>query len=94
MNLLLGYIFIMLGRKHNRFQTQRFPMFVAIDEQSSDIAMGVDKALEAKQESAENKMTDEQIEANAHRVFLHERVQHRVRNRIADFIRMPLCYRF
>ena len=39
-------------------------VFVAIDEQSSDIAMGVDKALEAKQESAENKMTDEQIEAN------------------------------
>ncbi len=38
-------------------------VFVAIDEQSSDIAMGVDKALEAKQESAENKMTDEQIEA-------------------------------
>ncbi|NLG03206.1 MAG: methionine adenosyltransferase [Clostridia bacterium] len=31
----------------------------AIDEQSSDIAMGVDKALEAK----ENKMTDEEIEA-------------------------------
>ncbi len=39
-------------------------VFVAIDEQSSDIAMGVDKALEAKQESAENKMPDEQIEAN------------------------------
>lgn len=38
-------------------------VFVAIDEQSSDIAMGVDKAFEAKQESAENKMTDEQIEA-------------------------------
>lgn len=34
-------------------------VFVAIDEQSSDIAMGVDKALEAK----ENKMTDEEIEA-------------------------------
>ena len=32
---------------------------VAIDEQSSDIAMGVDKALEAK----ENKMTDAEIEA-------------------------------
>lgn len=38
-------------------------VFVAIDEQSSDIAMGVDKAFEAKQESAENKMTDEEIEA-------------------------------
>ena len=38
-------------------------VLVAIDEQSSDIAMGVDKALEAKQESAEKKMTDEQIEA-------------------------------
>ncbi|MCR4922773.1 MAG: methionine adenosyltransferase [Lachnospiraceae bacterium] len=34
-------------------------VLVAIDEQSSDIAMGVDKALEAK----ENKMTDEEIEA-------------------------------
>ncbi len=34
-------------------------VMVAIDEQSSDIAMGVDKALEAK----ENKMTDEEIEA-------------------------------
>ena len=38
-------------------------VLVAIDEQSSDIAMGVDKAFEAKQESAEKKMTDEQIEA-------------------------------
>ena len=34
-------------------------VMVAIDEQSSDIAMGVDKALEAK----ENKMTDAEIEA-------------------------------
>ena len=34
-------------------------VFVAIDEQSADIAMGVDKALEAK----ENKMTDEELEA-------------------------------
>ena len=32
---------------------------MALDEQSSDIAMGVDKALEAK----ENKMTDEELEA-------------------------------
>ena len=32
---------------------------VALDEQSPDIAMGVDKALEAK----ENKMTDEELEA-------------------------------
>ena len=39
-------------------------VFVAIDEQSADIAMGVDKALEAKQgDAAENKMTDEEIEA-------------------------------
>lgn len=38
-------------------------VLVAIDEQSSDIAMGVDKALEAKQESVEKKMTDEEIEA-------------------------------
>ena len=34
-------------------------VMVSIDEQSSDIAMGVDKALEAK----ENKMSDEDIEA-------------------------------
>ncbi len=34
-------------------------VFVAIDEQSADIAMGVDKALEAK----ENRMSDAEIEA-------------------------------
>ena len=34
-------------------------VMVAVDEQSADIAMGVDKALEAK----ENKMTDEEIDA-------------------------------
>ncbi len=34
-------------------------VFVAIDEQSADIAMGVDKALEAK----ENKMSDAELEA-------------------------------
>ncbi|MBR1391749.1 MAG: methionine adenosyltransferase [Lachnospiraceae bacterium] len=34
-------------------------VFVALDQQSPDIAMGVDKALEAR----EHKMTDEQIEA-------------------------------
>ena len=34
-------------------------VFVALDQQSVDIAMGVDKALEAR----ENQMTDEQIEA-------------------------------
>ena len=34
-------------------------VITAIDEQSADIAMGVDKALEAK----ENKMTDDEIEA-------------------------------
>ncbi len=41
-------------------------VLVAIDEQSADIAMGVDKALEAKQQestAAENKMSDEEIEA-------------------------------
>ena len=39
-------------------------VLVAIDEQSADIAMGVDKALEAKQEeAAESKMSDAQIEA-------------------------------
>ena len=34
-------------------------VIVALDEQSADIAMGVDKALEAK----ENKMSDEELEA-------------------------------
>lgn len=41
-------------------------VLVAIDEQSSDIAMGVDQALESRTEkalSAENGMTDEQLEA-------------------------------
>jgi len=41
-------------------------VFTAIDEQSADIAMGVDKALEAKQQesaAAENKMSDAEIEA-------------------------------
>lgn len=40
-------------------------VFTAIDEQSGDIAMGVDKALEAKlsSDSSENKMSDAEIEA-------------------------------
>ncbi|MBO5472545.1 MAG: methionine adenosyltransferase [Lachnospiraceae bacterium] len=41
-------------------------VLVAIDEQSADIAMGVDKALEAKQQEStavENKMSDAEIEA-------------------------------
>lgn len=40
-------------------------VFTAIDEQSGDIAMGVDKALEAKLsgDNSENKMSDAQIEA-------------------------------
>lgn len=38
-------------------------VLVAIDEQSADIAMGVDKALEAKKVSAEAGMNDEQLEA-------------------------------
>ena len=38
-------------------------VLVAIDEQSADIAMGVDKALEAKLEAEENKMSDAEIEA-------------------------------
>ncbi len=39
-------------------------VFTAIDEQSGDIAMGVDKALEAKMSgNSENKMSDAEIEA-------------------------------
>lgn len=38
-------------------------VLVAIDEQSADIAMGVDKALEAKKAAAEAGMNDEQLEA-------------------------------
>lgn len=41
------------------FDAETCGVITAIDEQSSDIAMGVDKALEAK----ENKMSDEQIDA-------------------------------
>ena len=41
------------------FDADNCGVLVCIDEQSADIAMGVDKALEAK----ENKMTDEEIDA-------------------------------
>ena len=41
------------------FDANTCAVFTAIDEQSPDIALGVDKALEAK----ENKMTDAEIEA-------------------------------
>lgn len=41
------------------FDAETCGVITAIDEQSSDIAMGVDKALEAK----EHKMSDEEIEA-------------------------------
>ena len=41
------------------FDAETCGVLTAIDEQSSDIAMGVDKALEAK----ENKMSEEEVEA-------------------------------
>ena len=41
------------------FDADTCGVMVSLDEQSSDIAMGVDKALEAK----ENKMSDEELEA-------------------------------
>ena len=41
------------------FDAETCGVLTAIDEQSADIAMGVDKALEAK----ENKMSDQEIEA-------------------------------
>lgn len=49
-------------RSEYGFDGNTCAVLVAIDEQSADIAMGVDKALEAKQ-SAESGMNDEQLEA-------------------------------
>ena len=46
-------------RANYGFDCDTCGVIVALDEQSPDIAMGVDKALEAK----ENKMTDEELEA-------------------------------
>ncbi len=50
----IGYV-----RGKYGFDAETCGVLTAIDEQSSDIAMGVDKALEAK----ENKMSEEEIEA-------------------------------
>lgn len=47
------------NRSEYGFDGNTCAVLTAIDEQSSDIAMGVDKALEAK----ENKMSDQEIEA-------------------------------
>ena len=38
-------------------------VMVAIDEQSPDIAMGVDQSLEAKKDAAENNMSEEELDA-------------------------------
>ena len=50
----IGYVLGKFG-----FDAETCGLLTAIEEQSSDIAMGVDKALEAK----ENKMSEEEIEA-------------------------------
>ena len=50
----IGYTDAAMG-----FDAETCAVIVAMDKQSPDIAMGVDKALEAK----ENEMTDEQLEA-------------------------------
>ena len=47
------------NRSEVGFDGNTCAVFVAIDEQSADIAMGVDKALEAR----ENNMSDEELEA-------------------------------
>ena len=50
-------------RSEYGFDGNTCAVLVAIDEQSADIAMGVDTALEARGGSAESKMTDAQLEA-------------------------------
>ncbi len=45
------------------FDANTCGVMVVLDEQSTDIAMGVDKALEAKQQGAEHGMSEEEIEA-------------------------------
>ena len=50
-------------KSEHGFDGNTCAVMVAIDEQSADIAMGVDKALEAREASMETSMSNEELEA-------------------------------